>query len=398
MIDKRNSLYVLALTTINFILQCDFVVLMPLGPTLMKSFGLSPAEFSTLISVYTISSGIIGIIFSLVVNLFNKKHFLLIGLLGLGIASYMTGVSKSYEQLALARLLAGLFSGIVNPLIFAIVADIIHLEVRGKAMGWIMSGFSLASVLGVPFGLYLSDTFGHYITFSVIALIFGLIFVLVIFTIPSIPRTETSLNFRTLFHELRRALNNPSYVLGYSLLFIVSGSIFLLVPLLSPFAVANMKIDVTNLKYMYLIGGILTIFTSRVFGVLTDKLGPHKTFTIASIGSCIPIYLFTTSGPINLIWFFVLGSVFMSLISGKMVPSMTLVSGLPSPEDRGRFMGILNSMRGFGSAIFAYFAGVFVTSATPTSPLIGFNVMGIYAIGLTIISVAISLVLSIRDN
>ena len=205
-------------------------------------------------------------------NLFNKKHFLLIGLLGLGIASYMTGVSKSYEQLALARLLAGLFSGIVNPLILQLLLTSSIFEVRGKAMGWIMSGFSLASVLGVPFRLYLSDTFGHYITFSVIAFIFGLIFVLVIFTIPSIPRTESSLNFRTLFHELRRALNNPSYVLGYSLLFIVSGSIFLLVPLLSPYAVSNMKIDVTNLKYMYLIGGILTIFTSRVFGVLTDKL------------------------------------------------------------------------------------------------------------------------------
>ena len=143
-------------------------------------------------------------------------------------------------------------------------------------MGWIMSGFSLASVLGVPFGLYLSDTFGHYITFTVIAAIFGLIFFLVIFTIPSIPRTEKSLNLCNLFHELRRALNKPSYVLGYSLLFIVSGSIFLLVPLLSPYAVSNMKIDVTNLKYMYLIGGILTIFTSRVFGVLTDKLGPIK--------------------------------------------------------------------------------------------------------------------------
>ena len=148
--NNRSGLYVLTLTTINFILQCDFVVLMPLGPTLMKSFGLSPSEFSTLISVYTIASGIIGILFSLVVNLFNKKHFLLIGLLGLGIASYMTGVSKTYEELALARLLAGLFSGIVNPLIFAIVADIINIEVRGKAMGWIMSGFSLASVLGVP--------------------------------------------------------------------------------------------------------------------------------------------------------------------------------------------------------------------------------------------------------
>ena len=320
------------------------------------------------------------------------------GLFGLGVASYMTGVSKNYEELAIARLLAGLFSGIVNPLIFAIVADIVHIEVRGKAMGWIMSGFSLASVLGVPFGLYLSDTFGHFVTFSVIAGIFGLIFGLVIFSIPSIPRTEEKLKIKVLFHELRRALNNPTYVLGYSLLFIVSGSIFLLVPLLSPYAVSNMGIDAMNLKYMYLIGGILTVMTSRVFGVLTDKLGAHKTFTIASLASCIPIYLYTTSGEITVIWFFVLGSIFMSLISGKMVPSMTLVSSLPTPEDRGRFMGILNSMRGFGSAIFAYFAGVFVTSATPTSPLIGFNVMGIYAIGLTIISIAISLILNLRDN
>ena len=353
MTNLKIALVIFTLTAINFSFQVDFVVFMPLGPTLMKKFLLSPSEFSLLVSVYTLAAGVTSIIFSLITNLFNKKYFLLSALFLLGVSSYFTGQAQSLEQLFMARFFAGCFSGVVNPLIFAIATDLIPFERRGKAMGWIMSGFSIASVLGIPIGLYLSDEFGHRMTFSSIAVVFLLVFLLTFFVIPSIPRTLNKVNLSQLVKDFRRCINLPEYLKGYGLLFFVSGGIFLIVPLLSPFAVNNMGVDIEDLKFMYLAGGILTIITSRIFGVLTDKFGPTKIFITVGLLSAIPVILFSQSSVVPVIQFIIVGSLMMSFMSGQMVPSMTLVTKLPEASDRGVFNGILNSMRGFGSSIFA---------------------------------------------
>ena len=66
MTNLKIALVIFTLTAINFSFQVDFVVFMPLGPTLMKKFLLSPGEFSLLVSVYTLAAGVTSIIFSLI--------------------------------------------------------------------------------------------------------------------------------------------------------------------------------------------------------------------------------------------------------------------------------------------------------------------------------------------
>jgi len=66
------------------------------------------------------------------------------------------GFAWDLHSMVAARILAGMFGGPATSLALAIVSDVVPPERRGRAMGLVMSAFSLASVLGVPAGLELA--------------------------------------------------------------------------------------------------------------------------------------------------------------------------------------------------------------------------------------------------
>ncbi len=61
-------------------------------------------------------------------------------------------------MLLAARVVTGAFGGVLGGIAMAIIGDVFPDERRGRATGILMSAFSLASVLGVPFGLFLGTS------------------------------------------------------------------------------------------------------------------------------------------------------------------------------------------------------------------------------------------------
>ena len=293
--NKSEFSIIFLLTFIHFIHLVDFVVIMPLGPTLMEVLNISPAMFASLVSSYNFAGAFTGLIISLFADKFEKEDFLSGALIGVSFGTIFCGLSNDGNQLFFARAVTGFFGGVLNPLVFALVAEWIPYKRRGKAMAWVMSGFSLASVIGVPLGLVINDYFGHRMTFYFIGVIIFLSSIACYFGLPraSIPSKE--LKVGELVKILGTSFKNPKYLQVFGYTFFVSGVMFLLIPMLAPFAVKNMGIMTTDIKYMYLIGGILTVLTARVFGVLTDKFGGKHIYALISILSIIPVYLYTHS-------------------------------------------------------------------------------------------------------
>ena len=69
----------------------------------------------------------------------------------------------------LARVIAGAFGGPATSLSLSIIADVVPPARRGRAMGAVMGAFSIASVLGVPLGLWLARLGGWRMPFLVVA-------------------------------------------------------------------------------------------------------------------------------------------------------------------------------------------------------------------------------------
>ena len=261
-------------------------------------------------------------------------------------------------------------------------------------MGIVMSSFSVASVVGVPIGLAISD-FSHWSnTFIFIGIFSCFIIFLGQLIFPNIT-DHMGKQHEVFLKRLGTLVKNPDYRRSFVFIALVSGSMFLLIPFLSPFAVKNMGIATTNLKYMYLVGGLCTILTARIFGVLTDKVGAINLFVLLVFVSFVPISLYSHSGEISFVTYLLLGSFFMTMVSGRMIPCMTLVSEVPRLEDRGLFMSVLHSVRATGSGT-ATFVGGFIITEGFGGKLIGFNHAGYLSVFMGLLTIVFALRISKR--
>lgn len=263
-------------------------------------------------------------------------------------------------------------------------------------MGVIMGAFSIASVLGVPLGLLVADFWGWSSTFIFIALFSLLIFALS-FMLPLFPANNRKSDFAVILKNYFSLLKKGNYAFSYLMIFLVAISMFVLIPFLSPYAVKNIGIQATDLKYMYLVGGLCTVFTAKWIGKMTDRFGARKVFAYVAISSIVPVVLFTNAGPMPLYLYIMMSTLFMTIVSGRMIPCMTLISEVPVGKERGSFMGLLNSIRSLGAATATLLAG-FVISETSRGELEHFDRVGYISVVVVIITIAIAYRLRLHNE
>ena len=387
---KKEGLYVFLLAAIQFAHIVDFVVMMPLGPTLMRVLNVSPIQFASLVSSYSFSAAIAGVAYGVIADRFGRKTLLIWAFLGFMLGTISCGLTNDFNLLLGARIIAGCFGGILNGIVFAIATDLIPFHRRGSALGIIMSAFSIASVLGVPLGLAIADKFGWQKSFWFIG---AFSFPIYIGSILAFPKLREHVQNKSALEDLKRfgvLLLNFRYFRSYLLVLIMGLSTFMIIPFLAPYAVKNVGIQEESLKYVYLVGGFFTIITSRLIGKATDKVGAFRMFVALVVWSFVPIYLYTNAPQMGLTMYLVLSTMFMFSVSGRFIPVMTMVSEIADSQDRGTFMGLLNSIRALASALATLIAGAIVVEAQDGS-LEKFTEVGYLSIAFSVMAILVGL-------
>lgn len=152
---QKFVVFILAITQFTVIL--DFMVMSPLGDILMKSLNLAPSRFGLAVSAYAFSAGIAGLLTAGFADRFDRKKLLLFFYIGFIIGTIMCGIAQTYVTLLIARIITGLFGGVIGSISMAIITDLFSLQQRGRVMGFVQMGFGASQVLGVPIGLYLAN-------------------------------------------------------------------------------------------------------------------------------------------------------------------------------------------------------------------------------------------------
>ena len=165
---KNEKLLLALLATVQFTNILDFVIMMPLGPQLMPALSIGPRQFGLVISAYTFSAGTTGLAAAFFLDRFNRKTALLALYLGFGLGTVACALAPTYHWLLAARVFTGAFGGVLGSLVLAIVGDAVPESRRGQAIGIVMGAFSVASVLGIPFGLFLASRFSWHLPFLVL--------------------------------------------------------------------------------------------------------------------------------------------------------------------------------------------------------------------------------------
>src|SRR5438874_5230632 len=136
------------LAAIQFTAVLDFMIIMPLGPQYMRVFNINPQQFGLIVSAYAIAAGISGIVAGFFVDRFDRKRALMTLFSGFTLGTLFCALAPTYETLVAARVVAGAFGGVTMGLVMAVIGDVIPEVRRGRAMGIVMSSFSVASICG----------------------------------------------------------------------------------------------------------------------------------------------------------------------------------------------------------------------------------------------------------
>jgi predicted MFS family arabinose efflux permease len=96
---QKEKLLLFILACINFTHIIDFMIMMPLGPQLMKIFNISPQQFGFVVSAYGLSAGISGFLSAFFVDYYDRKKVVLFAYAGFVIGTVACGIAPTYEIL-----------------------------------------------------------------------------------------------------------------------------------------------------------------------------------------------------------------------------------------------------------------------------------------------------------
>ena len=111
------------LSFLQFTIILDFMIISPLGAILMPAFKILPAQFGLVVSAYAFSAGISGILAAGFADKFDRKKLLLFFYVGFILGTFLCAQAQTYYFLLAARMVTGLFGGVIGSIVFAITTD-----------------------------------------------------------------------------------------------------------------------------------------------------------------------------------------------------------------------------------------------------------------------------------
>src|SRR5438045_3552103 len=181
-------LVIILLALTQFTVVLDFMVMSPLGDMLMKSMSLSTRQFGFAVSAYAFSAGFSGLLTAGFADRFDRKKLLLFFYIGFIGGTLFCSLANSYPLLVAARIITGLFGGVIGSISLAIVADLFPLHQRGRAMGFMQMGFGASQVLGIPISLSIANHWGWQSPFLMIVGLGTIIWLVVMFKMQPITK------------------------------------------------------------------------------------------------------------------------------------------------------------------------------------------------------------------
>jgi predicted MFS family arabinose efflux permease len=383
-----QTLVVVILALLQFTIILDFMVLSPLGTILIKELHITPKGFGWVVSAYAFSAGISGVLAAGFADKYDRKKLLVIFYIGFLIGTAMCALATDFHSLLIARIVTGLFAGIVGSASMAIITDLFPIQMRGRVMGFVQMAFGGSQVLGIPIGLLLANHWGWHSTFWMIVA-FGLVLgvVIVMYMKPVTEHLKLRTERDPLEHLVKTVSNRP-YLVGFLGTVLLATGGFMIMPFASTFTTNNLGIDQHDLPKLYLVTGISSLILMPLIGKLSDKLDKYLVFCIGTAISIVMVLIYTHLGLTSFAMLVIINIIMFTGIMSRMVPASALTSAIPDPQDRGAFMSINSSVQQVAGGIAAALAGSIIVE-NPDKSLAHFDKVGYVTSGAMIIAAVI---------
>lgn len=307
---QKIVIALLALTQFTVVL--DFMVMSPLGDLLMKSMTITPTQFGLVVSSYAFSAGVSGLLTAGFADRYDRKKLLLFFYIGFIVGTLFCGLATTYEAIIAARIITGLFGGVIGSISMAIITDIFTLQQRGRVMGVVQMGFGASQVLGIPISLYLANIWGWKSPFIMIVGLSTILALVIMQAMKPVTKHLELQSDRNAISHLWHTVAKRHYRIGFLATALLSIGGFMMMPFGSVYAINNLKVTPHQLPLIFMVSGIGSLIIMPMIGRLSDKVDKFKLFTVASVWMVIMILIYTNLPPIPL-WMIIILNVMMMM-------------------------------------------------------------------------------------
>jgi predicted MFS family arabinose efflux permease len=361
----------------------DYMIIMPLGARLMDTLAISASQFANLVGAYSLAAAGAGLLAGFVVDRFDRRTILLYLYAGFTLATFACAFAHTYGILLVARFAAGAFGGVAGAVVYSMVSDVVPPERRGKGMGLVMSSFPLASILGVPTGLWLVSLYDWEAPFLLLG---GLSTLVLLLCLRFMPHTQTHKSDKNPFTQMKEILVHPTHQKG----FLMSGALVFaggcVIPFMATSMVANIGFTEAQLTWIYICGGVGALLSTRAIGAWADRASKVKVLAKVSFFACLSILAVTNLPPVSLPVALIVSTCFFIGMAGRFPPAMALITTQVEAQYRGGFMSVNSAVQQAANASASICAG-WIIHRSATGRLEGYPWVGLISIsclGLTV--------------
>jgi predicted MFS family arabinose efflux permease len=319
-----QKIVILLLSLTQFTVVLDFMVMSPLGDLLIKELKITPAQFGIVVSSYAIAAGVSGFFTASFADKFDRKNLLLVFYAGFILGTLLCGVSSSFEFLVFARIITGIFGGVISSISLAIIADLFTVNQRGRVMSFIQMGFGMSQIVGIPLSLFIANSWNWKMPFFMIV---GLAVVIFLVIIVYMKPVKEHLNLERLpaLQHMFQTFKNKNYQIGFVATMFMSLGGYLMMPWGSAYSVNNIGISQDELPLMFMVVGLVTFAIMPIAGILSDKFNKFYVFAASSILMVISVLIYTHLPEVSLTTLILVNVLMMMGIMARMIPSQALI-------------------------------------------------------------------------
>ncbi|MEZ5044717.1 MAG: MFS transporter [Saprospiraceae bacterium] len=381
-------LLIVVFVFILFTIVVDYMTLPALSAIILPELQISTQQFGLVVSVYAFSAGISAFLATGFADSFDRKKLLLVYYGGFLLGMVLCATANSLTALIVARVITGIFGGVVASICFAIVADLFETDQRGRVMGYVQIAFAASLVAGLPLALYLATNFNWHITYWIF---FGCGLIVLIIVFLKINAINEHLHIKEKENLLKHSFNiirNRNYLIVFlNNIFLVLGDAMFMT-FGSAYSTNNLGVRLNDLPLLYGVGGVATIVFSPVIGKLSDQHGKFKIFVVGTALAIAMVAIYSNLGSVPFWLVVLLHTLLFVGINSRMIASTALATVVPDQPDRGAFMALDSSFQQVAGGVAATAAGLIVYQAS-NGVILGYPFLGWVVIGVMVVTIGL---------
>jgi DHA1 family inner membrane transport protein len=226
-------------------------------------------------------------VFAALTSRWSPPRVLVIALFGFCLANVGSALAPTFSLLLLTRILAGACAATHSPLAYATSTQLAPPEKRGRALALVVSGFTLATVLGSPLGTWVGEHAGWRLSFALVAMLAGMACVgLLASRLPRIAATPSpSLKTRL------APTKEPQLLLALGPTLLSSLGFYLVYTYIAPLLEQNTHLS--DISGLLIVTGLGVVVGSWISGTAADRFGTTRSLMISLLLFSIILAIFS---------------------------------------------------------------------------------------------------------